>query len=108
MNEKLMFNQYFLLNSYYPDLYPNDNNPGFSGDEVRSGQGAGAAERSRLAGGHRWHSGQGWRAASRSSILHYEQADLRHLNIYMEQLKAVGHQGKPGDRLDLHVYQAGG
>ena len=36
MNEKLMFNQYFLLNSYYPDLYPKNMNPGFSGDEVRS------------------------------------------------------------------------
>ncbi len=27
MNNKLMFNQYFLLNSYYPDLYPNHVNP---------------------------------------------------------------------------------
>ncbi|MBU3916084.1 ABC transporter substrate-binding protein, partial [bacterium] len=27
MNEKLMFNQYFLLNSYYPDLYKDNLNP---------------------------------------------------------------------------------
>ena len=27
MNEKFMYNQYFLLNSYYPDLYPNNINP---------------------------------------------------------------------------------
>ena len=27
MNEKIMFNQYFLLNSYYPDLYQDNRNP---------------------------------------------------------------------------------
>jgi microcin C transport system substrate-binding protein len=27
MLEKIMFNEYFLLNSYYPDLYPNNKNP---------------------------------------------------------------------------------
>src|SRR5690606_113222 len=27
MNDKLMYNQYFLLNSYYPDLYPGNLNP---------------------------------------------------------------------------------
>lgn len=27
MLEKIMFNEYFLLNSYYPDLYPNNRNP---------------------------------------------------------------------------------
>ena len=27
MNEKFMYNQYFLLNSFYPDLYENNINP---------------------------------------------------------------------------------
>jgi len=29
MLEKIMYNEYFLLNSYYPDLYPNNQNPDF-------------------------------------------------------------------------------
>lgn len=40
MNEKFMYNQYFLQNSYYPDLYPNNVNPdfpviGFNPDSAR-------------------------------------------------------------------------
>ncbi len=34
MNEKLMFNEYFLLNSYFPELYPNDSQPGRADNQV--------------------------------------------------------------------------
>ena len=89
MNEKLMFNQYFLLNSYYPDLYAKDTNPDFPVTKFDPGK---ARALLKEAG---WQVGSDGILAKDGApfeikILHYEQADLRHLNIYMEQLKAVG------------------
>ena len=88
MNEKLMFNQYFLLNSYFPDLYPNNINPNvplthFNPDSARALLKA-----------------AGWKVDNSGilvkngapfdlSFLTYN-VDLRHLNIYVEDLKSVG------------------
>ncbi len=89
MNDKLMFNQYFLLNSYYPDLYPNNENPGlpltkFDPEKARA-----------LLKDAGWQVGsdgiltkEGEQLAI--TILHHEGSDLRHLNIFLEDLKAVG------------------
>lgn len=89
MNEKLMFNQYFLLNSYYPDLYPNDINPNipitkYDPDKARA-----------LLKDAGWQVGLDGILAKDGqpfdiTILHYESNDMRHLNIYLEDLKAVG------------------
>ena len=89
MNVKLMFSQYFLLNSYFPSLYPNDVNPAipvtkYDPDKARS-----------------LLTEAGWQVGSDGilqkdgqpfdlTILHYDNSDLRHLNIYTEDMKKVG------------------
>ena len=93
MNDKLMFDQYFLLNSYFPDLYPNNNNPAvpiakYDPDKARG-----------LLKDAGWQVGSDGILAKDGqqlaiSILHYEGSDLRHLNIYLEDMKAVGISAK--------------
>jgi microcin C transport system substrate-binding protein len=88
MNEKLMFNQYFLLNSYFPDLYPNNINPNtpvthFNPDSARA-----------LLKAAGWEVGSDGFLAKNGrsfnlSFLTYN-VDFRHLNIYVEDLKKVG------------------
>ena len=88
MNEKLMFNQYFLLNSYFPDLYPNNINPGspvthYNPDSARA-----------LLKAAGWEVGPDGLLAKNNrpfeiSFLTYN-VDFRHLNIYVEDLKRVG------------------
>jgi microcin C transport system substrate-binding protein len=89
MNEKLMFESYFLLNSYFPDLYPNDVNPAipvtkYDPDKARA-----------LLKDAGWQVGSDGVLAKDGqplsiTILHYEGSDMRHLNIYLEDMKAVG------------------
>jgi microcin C transport system substrate-binding protein len=92
MNEKLMFKEYFLLNSYFPDLYPpDDTNPAvpltkFDPDKARA-----------LLSEAGWTVGSDGVLARNGqpfdvTILHYEGSDLRHLNIYLEDMKKVGIQ----------------
>jgi len=88
MNDKLMFNQYFLLNSYFPDLYPDNQNP-----EVPLTKYDPEKARALLkeAG---WQVGPDGLLARdgqpfKVTILHMG-SDLRHLNIYIQDLKAVG------------------
>ena len=89
MNEKLMFNSYFLLNSYFPQLYPNNVNPAtpvtpYDPDKARA-----------LLKEAGWQVGTDGVLAKDGqpldiTILHFEGSDLRHLNIYLEDMKAVG------------------
>jgi microcin C transport system substrate-binding protein len=93
MNEKLMFNQYFLLNSYFPDLYPNNQNPEipvakFDPEKARS-----------LLKEAGWQVGPDGMLAKGGqplalSILYFEASEMRHLNIYIQDLKAVGINAK--------------
>jgi len=88
MNEKLMFNEYFLLNSYYPDLFPNNINPDI---ELRKYDPEKARALLNEAG---WQVGpDGFLQKDGKSFeikfLNYSE-DLRHLNIYLEDLKNVG------------------
>jgi microcin C transport system substrate-binding protein len=88
MNDKLMFNQYFLLNSYFPDLYPDNQNPDapltkYDPEKARS-----------LLKEAGWQVGPDGLLAKdgkpfKLTILHMG-SDLRHLNIYIQDLKAVG------------------
>ncbi len=92
MLDKLMFNEYFLLNSYYPDLYPgnlNPNAPLLKYDPEKARQLLKDA---------------GWKVSDTGVlakngkpfelvILHHGE-DLPHLNIYLEDLKAIGIQAR--------------
>lgn len=89
MNEKLMFNQYFLLNSYFPQLYPNYVNPDipvtkYDPEKARA-----------LLKDAGWQVGPDGVLAKDGQpfefkILYQADNDMRHLNIYLEDLKAVG------------------
>ena len=88
MLDKIMYNQYFLLNSYYPDLYPDNRNPDAP---LLKYDPAKARELLAAAG---WKVGNdGFLARDGKPldlvILHHGE-DLPHLNIYLEDLKAVG------------------
>ncbi len=89
MNAKLMFDQYFLLDSYFPGLWPNRDNPDaeplpYAPDSAR-----------------RLLAEAGWTPDARGalrdaegnpfqiSILHSGE-DTRHLEIYLQDLKAAG------------------
>jgi microcin C transport system substrate-binding protein len=88
MNEKLMFNQYFLLNSYFPDLYPDNINPAapmirFNPDTARA-----------LLQAAGWEVGSDGILAKNGKPLEISlltpMEDLRHLNIYAQDLKRIG------------------
>ncbi|MEI8340331.1 MAG: extracellular solute-binding protein [Verrucomicrobiota bacterium] len=89
MNDKLMFNQYFLLNAYFPDLYPDNQNPEapltkYDPEKARA-----------LLKEAGWQVGPDGVLAKdgqtfKLTVLHHEGSDLRHLNIYIQDLKAVG------------------
>jgi len=88
MNEKLMFNEYFLLNSYYPDLFPDNVNPDV---ELRKYD----PEKARAL-----LSEAGWRVGADGFLAKdgkrfemtflTKEVDLRHHNVYVEDLKKVG------------------
>jgi microcin C transport system substrate-binding protein len=92
MLDRLMYNEYFLLNSYYPDLFENNRNPDapflkYDPEKAR----ALLAE-------------AGWKVDTDGVLkkdgkpfeLVFLNADepLPHLNIFMEDLKAVGIQAR--------------
>jgi len=110
MLEKLMFNEYFLLNSYYPDLHENNRNPDapfVNYDPARA--------RTLLAEA-------GWTVGDDGVLkkdgrpfelvfLHHGEP-LPHLNIFLEDLKSVGIQARievtslasHSKRVDEHDY----
>lgn len=102
MNNKLMFNQYFLLNSYFPDLYPNNVNPDvpvakYDPDKARA-----------LLKEAGWQVGSDGILAKDGQpleivFLHHEGSDMRHLNIYLEDLKSVGIKARV-DLVSLSTY----
>jgi microcin C transport system substrate-binding protein len=91
INEKLMYNQYFLLNSYFPDLYPNYTNPDvpvmqFDPDKARA-----------LLKDAGWQPGPDGVLMKDGQpfslkFLYVVGEPMAHLNIYLEDLKSVGIQ----------------
>lgn len=88
MNDRLMYNQYFLLNSYYPDLFPDNVNPdapvlGYDPEKAR-----------RLFAEAGWTPGPDGVLAKDGKRLEISfltsTADLRHYNVYLEDLRAAG------------------
>lgn len=88
MNKKLMYDSYFLLNCYYPDLYPDNRKPGapnynFDLEKAR----ALLAEAGWKANAQGLLEKNG--APLRVTILHHGE-DIRHLSIFQQDLKKVG------------------
>jgi microcin C transport system substrate-binding protein len=88
MIEKLMFSEYFLLNSYFPDLYPNNVNPKAPFIEFDPKK---ARELLAQAG---WKSGPDGVLMKDGKPFEItfltSSPDLRHHNVYIEDLKSVG------------------
>ena len=92
MNDKFMFNAYFLLNSYFPDMYRNNQNPAVKPCEYDP-----ALARSLL-------KQAGWKAGAQGLLEKDGQVfevvfltsmpDLRHLEHYSGDLQAVGIRAK--------------
>lgn len=88
MNEKYMYNQYFLLNSYYPDLWEGNQNPTaplykFNPDSAR----ALFAE-----AGYKVNAQGVLEKDGKPFTINFitSQEDLRHLTLFQEDLKKVG------------------
>jgi microcin C transport system substrate-binding protein len=92
MNEKLMYNQYFLLNSYFPDLFDGNRNPKaplIPYDPKKA--------RELLAEA-------GWKPGSDGIlrkdgkpfeiVIPNHSAEVRHMTVYIEDLKKVGIQAR--------------
>ena len=88
MNDKLMYNEYFLLNSFYPDLYPGNVNPDvplceYDPEKART-----------LLGEAGWNAGPDgvlmMDGARFEIVFSTSMVDLRHHNVYLEDLKKVG------------------
>lgn len=117
MNEKLMFNQYFLLNSFFPQLYPNNQNPDvpvtkYDPDKARA-----------LLKDAGWQVGPDGILRKDGQpllvkFLYQADNEMKQLNIYLEDLKKVGIQAvvdpvsqstytKRMDNLDFDMTWAG-
>ena len=92
MNEKFMYNQYFLLNSFYPDLYPNNVNPErevtpYDPEKAR-----------KLLADAGWKVNQLGKLEKDGQVFEITflsaAEDFRHLNLYIEDLKSVGIEAK--------------
>jgi microcin C transport system substrate-binding protein len=91
MNDKLMYNQYFLLNSYYPDLYPGNKNPGapfIQYDPVKARQ---------LFAEAGWKPGPDGvltKNGKRFRVTFLTASVTPHYNVYLEDLKKAGVDAK--------------
>jgi microcin C transport system substrate-binding protein len=91
MNDKLMYNQYFLLNSYYPDLYPGNVNP----DAPMLGYDPAKARALLAEAG--WKPGADGvlaKGGERFTLTFLTASVMPHYNVYLEDLKKAGVDAK--------------
>ncbi len=113
MLEKLMYNQYFLMNSYFPDLFEDNMNPKAPFLEYNPEK---ARDLLKTAG---WEVDGTGRLAKdgepfRISFLHHGET-FPHLNIYMQDLQRVGIEARVetvtpatySKRIDEHQFDMG-
>ncbi|MCF0222314.1 MAG: ABC transporter substrate-binding protein, partial [Fibrobacter sp.] len=88
MNEKYMYGQYFLQNSYYPDLWPDNTNPTatmykFNPDSARA---------LFAAAGYKVNSQGVLEKDGKPFAINFitSSEDLRHLTLFQEDLKKIG------------------
>jgi microcin C transport system substrate-binding protein len=94
MNEKYMYNQYFLLNSYFPSLWPGHKNPNapfysYQPDSAR----ALLAQAGYKPGENGMLVGPDGKPLTLAFLTH-ETSDTRHITKYQEDLRAVGIESK--------------
>ncbi|MCD6023422.1 MAG: extracellular solute-binding protein family 5 [Fibrobacteria bacterium] len=87
INDKLMYNQYFLLNSYYPDLYPGNKNPNAPFLEYNPGK---ARKLFAEAGWKPGPDGVLTKGGKRFSLTFLTASVMPHYNVYLEDLKKAG------------------
>ena len=87
MNDKLMYNQYFLLNSYYPDLYPGNKNPNAPFLEYNPAK---ARQLFAEAGWKPGPDGILTKGGKRFSLTFLTASVMPHYNVYLEDLKKAG------------------
>ena len=88
INDKLMYKQYFMLNSYFPDLYEKNQNPNIPMDQYDTDKARALLKEA------------GWLVDSKGKLKKNSKnlvikfmtsmADTRHLEIYASSLKSVG------------------
>jgi len=91
MNDKLMYNQYFLLNSYFPDLYPGNVNP----DAPMLGYDPAKARKLLTEAG--WKPGADGvlvKDGKRFTLTFLTASVMPHYNVYLEDLKKAGIDAK--------------
>lgn len=91
MNDKLMYNQYFLLNSYFPDLYPGNVNP----DAPVLGYDPAKARTLLTEAG--WKPGADGvlvKDGKRFTLTFLTASVMPHYNVYLEDLKKAGIDAK--------------
>jgi microcin C transport system substrate-binding protein len=91
MNDKLMYNQYFLLNSYYPDLYENNRNPGAPLVEYDP---VAARKLFAEAGWKPGPDGVLAKGGRKFSVTFLTASVMPHYNVYLEDLKKSGVDAK--------------
>ena len=110
MNDKFMYNEYFLLNSYYPDLHPDNKNPSAPFYEYNPVK---ARELLRQAGWNVGAEGILEKNGEQFEIKFLSAAEeKRHLELYLSDLKSVGIKATidqtswatASKRLDEHDY----
>jgi len=88
MNDQFMYNQYFMLDSYYPDLYPNNDNPNA---ELIKYEPERARELLKEAGWKVNAQGQLEKDGKPFQLTLYTfSSDTRHVSLYKEHLKLIG------------------
>lgn len=87
MNDKLMYNQYFLLNSYYPDLYADNVNPDAP---VLAYDPEKARQLFAEAGWTPGPDGVLTRNGERFTLTFLTASVMPHYNVYLEDLKKAG------------------
>ncbi len=88
MNDRLMYNQYFLLNSFFPDLFPDNVNPDapmLEYDPEKARQLFAEAGWTPGPDGVLVRDGQRFEVSFLTPT-----ADMRHYNVYLEDLRAAG------------------
>ncbi|MFA6623256.1 MAG: extracellular solute-binding protein [Fibrobacteraceae bacterium] len=92
MNEKYMYNQYFLLNSYVPDLWPGNHNPDAPTYDYNPDSARALLKEAGFVADAQGMLSRNGKPFSITFIT--AGADLRHLTLYQEDLKRAGIDAK--------------